>query len=481
MNKSQDRFTTCVGLVVLLGLGYGVYRIGAWVYHLYRPAPAISMAVSAWFEPGTAGAAPQFRVAGQVLENGKAVAQDRVRLTVEDSKKGVRQSVFVDVKDGRFELGDQPAFRGLTPEGWQRVRAEYEKGGVAAAEEVYLGERTLRWSAQTGLIVAAVALLFTLGFFYLFTGEARPGKNTWAIIISYLVMFVFLAVPLALPSVISVTSPDLIAAMRETPVGVLAANPGKGDLGPQWVLNIGGVVTPASPAAKTEAGPAAAGAATAAPETAQPTPANDAPPQTLPPAAPTEPALAAPPASSAETVAIQGGLVIPLYVLILSVIGAAINMTRKLPDFQLEATNLPPMLGQVSQALCAVVDAARSPVQALTRMAAGAPPAEGQPEAAEKQAETKEDAEGLIEKTAQWRKGLITQHMYLLSAPFLGIIVYYMLAWLQLLQQASLVIVSFSVGLMSDKIVARILGIAGGILAGSPEKKTGRDVQPQEN
>lgn len=40
--------------------------------------------------------------------------------------------------------------------------------------------------------------------------------------------------------------------------------------------------------------------------------------------------------SGAPVVQVHGGLVIPLYVIILSVIGGAINMTRKVPGFQKE-------------------------------------------------------------------------------------------------------------------------------------------------
>jgi hypothetical protein len=40
--------------------------------------------------------------------------------------------------------------------------------------------------------------------------------------------------------------------------------------------------------------------------------------------------------SDPPIVTVQGGLVVPLYVIILSVIGGAINMTRKVPGFQKE-------------------------------------------------------------------------------------------------------------------------------------------------
>ena len=68
------------------------------------------------------------------------------------------------------------------------------------------------------------------------------------------------------------------------------------------------------------------------------------------------------------------------------------------------------------------------------------------------------------ELAAVWRQGLITQHMYLLSAPFLAIAVFYLLDWLDLRKKALLVLVSFSVGLISDKILSAILSVVEPVL-----------------
>jgi hypothetical protein len=42
--------------------------------------------------------------------------------------------------------------------------------------------------------------------------------------------------------------------------------------------------------------------------------------------------------------------------------------------------------------------------------------------------------------------------------------VFYLLAWLELLQPSALVLVSFSVGLMSDKILGAILHVPDGVV-----------------
>jgi hypothetical protein len=496
---SDNKFEALVGFAAIAGVGYVLYLAGGWIYHRFVPAPSVSLAVSAWFEPAAAGGTPQLRVSGVVLEDGKPVAKDRLRLSVEGWKKGISQSIFVDVNQGRFESGDQPAFRGLTPEDRLRIRAEYTRAGATAAEEVYLGARIPRLSRGTAVVVLVVGALCVFGFLWLFTGPPEAGKNTWAIITSYVIMIVFLAVPLGLPPVISVMFPEILAAMRETPVGVLVADPGKGDLGRQWVLNIGGVVVPESQAAaRTAPSPAvpASPAATPAEGTApaqQPAAPASSPPSSSPTANSQTGATSSPggtrqPAPEESAVTIQGGLVIPLYVLILSLIGGAINMTRKLPDFQRDATSL--SMAGAGRALSAAVQS----IWAARRFVPGArgsqgpeaAPAEqtegGQPPSEEQgppavqagatetagQAPTESAEERLLRQTAEWRKGLITQHMYLLSAPFLAIAVYYLLVWLDLLRQPALVLVSFSVGLISDKILGNILGIASGIVETAP-------------
>jgi hypothetical protein len=54
--------------------------------------------------------------------------------------------------------------------------------------------------------------------------------------------------------------------------------------------------------------------------------------------------------------------------------------------------------------------------------------------------------------------------MYLISAPFLAIVTYYILDLLGLSKQGVVVVLSFSVGLVSERIVSWILGIATGYL-----------------
>ncbi len=66
--------------------------------------------------------------------------------------------------------------------------------------------------------------------------------------------------------------------------------------------------------------------------------------------------------------------------------------------------------------------------------------------------------------TPHWRVELLNQYMYLMSAPFLAIVVYYMLDLLVLTKQPILVLISFSVGLISEKLLSWLLGLASGYL-----------------
>jgi len=63
-----------------------------------------------------------------------------------------------------------------------------------------------------------------------------------------------------------------------------------------------------------------------------------------------------------------------------------------------------------------------------------------------------------------WRVALLNQYMYLISAPFLAIVTYYLLDLLGLSKPGVVVVLSFSVGLISEKIVTWILGVASGYL-----------------
>jgi len=55
------------------------------------------------------------------------------------------------------------------------------------------------------------------------------------------------------------------------------------------------------------------------------------------------------------------------------------------------------------------------------------------------------------------------------SAPFLAIATYYLLLWLDLTPKPVIVLVSFSVGLISDQIIERLIDVVRGLL--NPDAK----------
>ena len=59
-------------------------------------------------------------------------------------------------------------------------------------------------------------------------------------------------------------------------------------------------------------------------------------------------------------------------------------------------------------------------------------------------------------------QAVIEQHMYLLAAPFLAIAVYFLLQILANdIAQPVIVLMAFSAGLISERIVAAVIGVAG--------------------
>ena len=213
--------------------------------------------------------------------------------------------------------------------------------------------------------------------------------------------------------------------------------------------------------------------------------------------------------------AVQGGLVIPVYVLVLSIIGGAINMTRVLPAYQREGQSLDisphrwlRRVGErlmknerLSEAFETVFAAGQAPnpksgeprgdesasqrdedgtetatfmvvatlgrnreaaqqshvgmsgrqasavalrADTETKPVAGhmdASSAGGGADAGSRTPEGKGHIEPkkltAAERAAKWRQGLITQHMYLLSSPFLAIAVFYLLRLARFTQEAA--------------------------------------------
>ena len=553
------------------------------------------------------------------------------------------ESASQDLNQGKFEIPDRdPRFAAFLPGDPLRIVAKVSSPNIPEAVEtdLYLNvapPRLVTWSF--GLIVALFFAMVV--FFYSFTGREKPLKNRIAIWFSYIIILIFLVGPLVAPVWLLRQYPAAYGQMIGKPAGLLvtvvdpaqACKEGKAPR--QWALNVGGYsfvgdpcaaapaapkekpseklgqpnatetpVTPPTPkgqetttekptrapaksepakgkktgaAAGTTAPPGAAGTADKLPESGKPPEPADAAKK----AAPTTQTVAAPAktADLNQPVTIEGGLVIPFFVIVLSMIGGAINMTRKVPRYKVRSDyselwvsaadfrqRTVSAAGNLLATPAALVTSAVGAVRTLASTGAPpvvtSPPLETKPEgekpeakheiegeqkpgdeknappppdkkdnpavasvaSAEGQAADladkldglvkeqlircsatnagKEELNQLVQKMKDlfdantgapsnppllkfdtfedwfaahsrlrellidnWRVELLYQYMYLISAPFLAIIAYYILDLLGLGgKQPVVVVLSFSVGLVSEKIVSWILGIATGYL-----------------
>jgi hypothetical protein len=414
---------------------------------------------------------PSMRVKGVLQKDGNAPSEGRVRVSVESVESAstpYNVSFITSLSEGRFEIAQ---IKGLSRDDKFRVKAQFHTiEGHHVTEEVF---HNIRPPYPTALILSVIAfiLIFSTLFFWAFTGRPSSAKNRTAIIVSYCIIFVFLALPLIAPIFVPHWFPGIQDTMNHSIVGVVVTSahhdpPDPNDL--QWMLNIGGYATPIKAASPPSEG------SSNEPKSFVPSPIVD----------------------------VKGGLVIPFYIVILSVIGGAINMTRQVPTFQEKSeskewsfltTIKERVASSVTHLLPSHVAASSSVKQQLkeismTETVETSVPNEvtsqlgktstngNNPNVGNFRSVTtrpgaighKDDEERRAndwEWAASWRAGLMCLYMYLLAAPFLAIATYYLLDWLGLVKTPILVLVSFSIGLISDKIVDAILGVASGLLS----------------
>ncbi|MGA2964547.1 MAG: hypothetical protein ABSD96_23035 [Candidatus Korobacteraceae bacterium] len=603
--KNDDLVATVVGAIILLallgGATYGIHRI---VSAFEEPAPTALVSLSAYFVDDAgklvdaataAGYAPShIRIEGEVDRNGQPVGDGRVRITATIRDKAFDQSVTVPLVKGAF-FTEAPAFRFIHPGDRAVVTADVSAQNLNQVAKIELNTRSP--ISQTGVEIAfAIAfLLLVLIFFYAFTGPQTTGKNRVAIVFSYIVIGLFLAVPVLAPVMLLRYFPEEVNAMIGQPAGLInthTANQSRSDE-TQWALNIGGysyvqppqsvpqgsesVATPPdrktvdtahsntsvadgvqtqTAASRTPAQPSTAATVAPAKSSHQPQSASaDAPGANPKPAIAQTPTAAAAPDAAAggatpvlsspsgvlepPKVNVEGGLIIPLYVIVLSVIGGAINMTRKVPGFQREGEassdiRLVPRPSRVGAFVMRQFTQLKDDSAAAPAILAALPDAqEGQEQPApapatdatedrinaidEKldallsaQLTRKNEGESAVSKIrslvqevqsiyaqkgdnddldfksfdawyashpglrevlgGNWRVELLNQYMYLISAPFLAVVAYYILDLLAVTKEGVVVVISFSVGLISEKIVGWILGIATGYMTNPSAK-----------
>jgi hypothetical protein len=428
---------------IVLAIVVGTAGVG--LYSLYRSQypdgiheqhasslPAGALALSAYLEESVETRRPLI-VVGWVGGETTSTQEGKVKLTLRRLKKDFRQSLLLNVKHGKFEAPYVLGFTAIDPDEPIHILAEAwipnpsgERKRVT--EEIYLNARPPLFSKTMFYPSVMSGFIILLGIFlWAFTGQSSPRKNRMAIVFSYVIISVFLALPLLAPVILPLAFPEALEAMKRTPVGLVItkAEPEAGSL-PQWALNIGGHV-------------------------------------------PKKGDLSDP-----DVVEVQGGLVIPLYVIILSVIGGTINMTRQVPKFQEEAevgeNGIAGKVGSVVRRFLPgqpqASDQSGSPDVADMRLkddpgtrSTGVPHSSHVAPAGQELTHAGSIA---------WRTGLLNQYMFLISAPFLAIATYYMLIGLSLTKVPVMVLVAFSVGLISEPILRTIIDTAARFLRQQP-------------
>jgi hypothetical protein len=489
--RDPDTPTTVFALVfwvILLGLGGFFY---------FRSNSAdVFLNVITQSQSGDAAAKPvEVLVDGAVLVDGRPVTNGQLQISVHDAdRKSYLASAVVPTLDGSFKTNftlpavaiDQKLRVDASYLGFSEAESEREKV-IGSISRFVRAPDPLGTSRVVTLLSVLAGLIILL--IILFTGELTRPKARLLFIATYFVTFVALVLPIAL-TVLLTRNPYLADIMREAPIGLVKGVSGETVKKEQWLLNIGGTVRPTlqaavgttissstTPATPTQTPPTGAAPGRAVAAAASPTPAPLATPGagSAPPGgagAAADGTTTTPPARQAQVIAptaatsngglrptqlqnVDGGLVVPFYILILAMFGAGINMTRQVP--QIQSAYDEKITPRRESVLIATLHA---PLK-MFQYAAITNPAER-------------------EAAAHIRKQLIDSYMYLLAAPFLAIAVYYLLQVLaENTAEPVLVLMAFSTGLVSDAIVTRITSFAEQAMAGAGGTGQPQPAQPQ--
>lgn len=454
---SNDYSGLIGGIVWLLILGF---IVGYW---LLKPGEQAQIFLQATSEPA-------LKVDGQVLSNGVPVNSGTVRVVFEDAKKNryLGGAILSLGEGGKFTAGNtatdsvttpantivparSPAPAETTPSSPAPLRIIATYTGQQPKDKAMGGTATLylnypppvgRWAVWT-VVVACASI--AIGLITLFTGDLTRRKSRILFSITYIMTFMSLAVPIGAIVLVS-KSQYAVEMMEEAPVGLIKGT-ARGIQSPQWLVNLGGAVSPRQPAGDKVIPAPTPNTDGNAPA---PSPASSASPRPTPASTPNPRADELRPVAGYPSV--QGGLAVPFYVLILAMLGAGINMTKKVPDIQkrhdMEA------LPQDSQSM--VSAALKAPVTALVNSG------------------PRVHTEAGTVAMSGIRKDLIDTYMGLISAPFLAIAVYYLLQIIATnIAEPVLVLVAFATGFISDSIVTAITQLASEMINKRPSTPPG--------
>lgn len=419
-----------IGIMIWIAFLYCLWVIGEFAYaRIFPTLPPESTTLAAFFDSPDS----MLSIKGEVHKEGMPVSGGKAEILVEKLGGEFKQSALVDIVDGIFILQNDPRFAEIKPSDRLFIDVQINSKELTniLSRYIYVNEPpklSRHLIRPLGSFSVLLIFVFLLWFLWVFTGPKSDLKARWAFKLAYCMIFMSLVTPLIAPAVLTYVFPNMQRVMAESPVGIIMTEINDGEeIKPQWALNIGGSTKFID---------------------------------------------------DKNTVMVEGGLVIPLYIIILAILGGAINMTRQVPAIQRK---------KVRQQELGMADGiVYHPDQLLQLMKGffgkGRPTVRENGDAVPEKNDSKraiihQVKDKGIEDPTDWRENLINQYMYLLSAPFLGIVTFYLLNWMDFTKKPVIVLVSFSIGLISEYILLRITETAKGILPESLRKKN----QSQQN
>ena len=397
------------------------------------------------------------QLSGTVLFKGAPVSEGTVHLVLENPKKDryLASAILPVSQGGKFATsGNESLVFGDSNKKPQPLRVTATFSGQQRGEKKdkaptrVQGKATLylnypapagNWMTWGSGIIAA---LLGIALIILFTDGLGRRKARQLFSITYIMCFVSLALPIWAIAVVS-KSEHAVDIMEQAPIGLIKGT-AKGIERPQWLVNVGGAVVPAQevPIKEETGAPPAKAVPAKEPEIGHPS-SVDAPTAT-PSATPQRSRTPQENTALDELqqvpgfALVRGGLAVPFYVIILAMLGAGINMTKKVPDIQ-KTYN------------CSVLPRLREQGRIDPKQAA---------------------------VISEIRKELIDNYMGLISAPFLAIAVYYLLQVAATnVAEPVIVVVSFATGFISHKIITAITAFASKTIRGG--EKEGESGKPK--
>ena len=397
------------------------------------------------------------QISGAVMFKGAPLSKGTISLVFDDPKKNqyLAGTILSIDEGGKFTVSgpeleavtaseEGPNVTSKTAESRKplRVAAEFsgqtqeeEKGKTPTTPTAVTGNATLYLNCSPPVskqkFWGSLIIMFGVGTYLvtMFTGQLTQRKARLLFSTSYIVIFLSLALPIYGIVLVS-RSPDAIELMQQAAIGLVKGTASTIPT-PQWLLNLGGAVSPAAKELPTGT------------EASQPNEGLKArvPNESVVPVSPNRPqqqsaTFTKNDGTDEALFRVRGGLAVPFYVVFLAMLGAGINMTKKVPDIQRRHDTEP--LQKDERTLTGSV------------MAAVLKPSDLRPK-----------TEQEITTTFEIRKELIDNYMGLISAPFLAIAVYYLLQVVATnVAEPVLVVVSFATGFISDSIVTRITSLA---------------------